>query len=171
MELLPMRPRVPFCLLILLLTGPELTGCNNHNQGPTHADSATPKVAQAATAEPVKEIAAPTDQALKLVERLKGSFEIDEQSPGRPVVRIDLSFTTATDADLARLTGCTRLQELYLIDTKITNAGLEHLRAYSSLRTLDLARSAVTDRGLVQLQGLIGLQRSVSVARRSRTQG
>ena len=46
----------------------------------------------------------------------------------------------------------TRLKELYLLDTPVTDAGLEHLPALVGLRILDLRRTGVTEAGLRDLR-------------------
>jgi hypothetical protein len=178
-----MGPWVRLAWLALLFSIPPTAGCQRSGakdqeqleqpvaatgrQSQTQSDAARSERANARIAldqeqEPngnlERESQVSADPALALIEKLKGSFQVDEQSPGRPVVVVDLSFTAATDADLSHLKRLTAIQELYLIDTKITDAGLEHLRAYSSLRTLDLARSRVADLGLPRLAGLESLR-------------
>jgi hypothetical protein len=100
----------------------------------------------------------PSAMARALVEKLMGRFQVDEQGPGDSAIIVDLSFTTAADADLERLSGLIHPQQLYLIDTRITDAGLVHLRGQSSLEVLDLARTRITDQGLAHLAGLNSLQ-------------
>jgi Leucine Rich repeat len=105
-----------------------------------------------------RENQSPEEQARALVQRLKGSFQLDEQDPAQPGLVIDLSFTAAKDSDLGFLAALPRVHELYLINTRITDAGLAHLNQHARLRTLDLARTKVTDLGLPRLGGLPGLR-------------
>jgi len=87
-----------------------------------------------------------------------GTIPMEEQSPGKVVVRLDLSFTGATDVGLGSLTRLERLQELYLIHTKVTDAGLTPLAACSRLHTLDLAGTQVTDAVMPVLSKLTELK-------------
>ena len=50
--------------------------------------------------------------------------------------------------------GFARLRELYLGGTKVTDAGLEHLKDLPELQTLDLSGTEVSDVGLEHLKGL-----------------
>ena len=52
-----------------------------------------------------------------------------------------------------------RLQKLNLLNTKITDSGLVHLKGGTELQWLGLANTKVTDAGLVHLKGLTALQR------------
>jgi serine/threonine protein kinase len=63
-----------------------------------------------------------------------------------------------TDAGLENLKGLTRLQSLWLPETRITDAGLGHVRGLKSLQGLNLVQTSVSDRGLEQLQGLKALE-------------
>jgi Leucine-rich repeat (LRR) protein len=51
------------------------------------------------------------------------------------------------------------LEDLDLSMTKITDAGLIHLRGLRNLSKLSLQMTGITDSGLVQLRGLTNLQR------------
>ena len=88
------------------------------------------------------------DEELGLVEGL-----------GPWLVELDLSRTAVTDAGLAALDGCTRLERLRLDWTAVTDAGLRHLAHLSSLESLNLVGTAVTDAGLARLEPLAGLRR------------
>jgi internalin A len=46
----------------------------------------------------------------------------------------------------------TQLRDLYLGNTRITNAGLKHLKGLSHLRALCLNGTQVTDEGIKDLQ-------------------
>ena len=69
-----------------------------------------------------------------------------------------LNNTRVTDAELVHLRGLTRLYRLSLQNTKVTDAGLVHLSGLTGLRTLSLDGTQVTDTGLTHLQGLAQLQ-------------
>jgi len=98
-------------------------------------------------------------RAIAEIERLKGRFEIDEKASHQPLVKVDLSFTQATDTSLERLREVTTLQELHLCGTEICDAGLGHLRSLTNLQTLDLWRCKnFTDAGLRHLEGMTSLR-------------
>ena len=59
---------------------------------------------------------------------------MDEESLGKPVIWVYLGDTTVTDAGLEHLKGLPHLQNLDLAYTQVTDAGLEHLKALSKLR-------------------------------------
>ena len=70
-----------------------------------------------------------------------------------------LSETKVTDAGLDHLHGLNQLRRLALGNTKITNLGLAKLNALSELYNLDLEGTQVTNAGLVHLKGLTQLQK------------
>jgi hypothetical protein len=59
---------------------------------------------------------------------------------------------TATDADVARLAGLTKLQDLSLADTQVTNAGLAHLAGPTKLWWLNLTNTQVTEARVAKLK-------------------
>ena len=69
-----------------------------------------------------------------------------------------INDTKVTDAGLKHLKGLTKLERLYLSDTKVTDAGLMHLTGLTKLKTLSLRNTKVTDAGLEHLKGLTELQ-------------
>lgn len=73
------------------------------------------------------------------------------------VLTVLLTNTRLTDAGLDHVRGLTSLQTLGLGNTQDTDAGLARLRL-TGLQQLFLGGSQVTDAGLAQLQGLTGLQ-------------
>jgi len=70
---------------------------------------------------------------------------------------LDLSRTKVTDAGLEHLKGLMSLTALDLSDTQVGDGGLEHLKGSKSLTVLDLSRTQVTDAGLEHLEGLMSL--------------
>ena len=62
--------------------------------------------------------------------------------------------TKITDAGLVHLKGLTNLQTLTLGASQVTDAGLVHLKGLSKLETLGLGITKITDAGLVHLEGL-----------------
>ena len=85
------------------------------------------------------------------IEELGGKVTIDEKSPEKPVVGVDLKGTQVTDIGLAHLEGLTKLQSLDLYGTKVTDAGLERLKGLSELQVLWVGDTEVTDAGLEHL--------------------
>jgi hypothetical protein len=69
-----------------------------------------------------------------------------------------LCDTKTTDDGLAYVSGMTRLQFLNLCRTELGDHGLGHLRRLTGLRSLLLGGTSVTDAGLVHLKGLTSLE-------------
>jgi hypothetical protein len=65
-----------------------------------------------------------------------------------------LDNSSVTDAGLARLRGLKHLKFLDLVGTQVTDAGLAHLAGLRELNYLRLSGTQVTDAGLAQLAGL-----------------
>jgi WD40 repeat protein len=92
------------------------------------------------------------------IKKLGGEVTHDEQSPGKPVVQVNLAGTAITDDQLACLAGLSDLRELDLGSTRISDKGLAHLRGLTSLQTLSLVRTPVSGEGLAHLKGLRDLR-------------
>ena len=60
--------------------------------------------------------------------------------------------TKITDAGLVHLKGLTKLKKLRLDGTQVTDAGLEHLTGLASLSELNLAGTRVTETGMIDLK-------------------
>ena len=76
-------------------------------------------------------------------------------SPNFQLLKLDylfLGFTKVSDAGLVHLKGMANLETLILSDTKVTDAGLVHLKTLTNLRDLDLRNTKVTDEGVKGLQ-------------------
>ena len=52
----------------------------------------------------------------------------------------------------------TNLQKLHLLCTKITDAGLVHIKGLTKLQTLDLRGTRITDAGLLHLKAMTRLR-------------
>lgn len=74
------------------------------------------------------------------------------------VVDVDLDDTKVTDAGLERLRAFRHLRELSLRRTRITDRGLHTLAQFDHLRGLQLTGTAVTDKGVEELSRLANLQ-------------
>jgi beta-lactamase regulating signal transducer with metallopeptidase domain/Leucine-rich repeat (LRR) protein len=92
------------------------------------------------------------------IEKLGGKVIVDEKNPAKPVIGVDLTGTKVTDAGLEHLKGLPKLQSLKLYRTKVTDEGLKHLKGLTNLQSLALEETGVTDEGLEHLQGLPKLQ-------------
>ncbi len=92
------------------------------------------------------------------IKKLGGKVIIDKKSPGKPVIGVELRGTKVTDAGLEHLKRFSQLHTLNLMGTRVTDAGLEHLTGLSQLRMLVLGYTWVTDAGLEHLKGLSQLQ-------------
>ena len=71
---------------------------------------------------------------------------------------LNLAHTRITDAGLEHLKGLSSLNGLNLYNTQVTDAGLEHLKGLTSLDRLYLNNTQVTDAGLEHLKGLSSLR-------------
>ncbi len=73
----------------------------------------------------------PQEKAIAALRKLGASFVF---SINKEVVGVDLN-TKVTDAGLAHLKRLTKLETLYLHRTKVTDAGLVHLKGLTKLPT------------------------------------
>ena len=80
------------------------------------------------------------DEAVAAIRGLGGEVRCDETSPERPIVLVDLVETDVVDADLVFLKGMPHVRTLYLNGTRVTDAGLQHLKGLTSLETLRSVR-------------------------------
>ena len=102
------------------------------------------------------------ERAIAKVEKLGGKVELDEQRPGKPVIKVDLRRTKATDADLEILKAFTQVRGLNLGSSLgVTDAGMKHLKGLTALEHLDLQHTTVGDAGLEHLKGLIKLKKLI----------
>ena len=79
--------------------------------------------------------------------------------PAQEIVTLDLSGTRITDAGLGQLNAFTNLRELKLRSTNISDEGLRYLATLEELRSLDLGNTQVMGPGLEYLQSLPHLER------------
>jgi Leucine-rich repeat (LRR) protein len=110
---------------------------------------------------------------LSEAKRLEGLVELE--LIGRPLAKLtnddlaplhvfaDLQWlalhdTRIGDAGLEHLEGFARLERLWLDGTQVTDAGLKHLEGLRGLRYLSLRHTRVSDKGLAHLAGLRHLQ-------------
>jgi hypothetical protein len=91
-------------------------------------------------------------RAIAAIEELGGTAEVDNRRTGQPIVTVCLGSTGVTDLVLKNLVlnnypALAQVEGFYLRFTKITDAGLAHLRELRRLRHLDLGYLRVTDVG------------------------
>ncbi len=121
-------------------------------------------------------------KAVAEIKKLGGEVTVDDKSPGRSVIGVnlshteltaaglkclkglsdlhdlDLSYTKVTDTEAKYLEGLPHLQSLHLSCTNVTDAGLASLRGLTNLRSITLWHTEVTDAGLENLKGLTNLE-------------
>jgi Leucine-rich repeat (LRR) protein len=114
----------------------------------------------AATPEPEPAPAGPlVDTAIETaIKKLEGSLHRDKQSPGQPIIAVQLGLSKCTDADLKTLAELRALGSLTLYRTAVTDAGLKELAVIKTLTSLDLGATKITDAGLKELAGLPALE-------------
>src|SRR5579862_9636625 len=79
------------------------------------------------------------DKAVSVITKFGGKVERDDNKDGKPVIVVDLSYSTLTDVDLKELSACPQLRQLVLFRCqKVTDAGLKELAACPQLQTLEL---------------------------------
>lgn len=92
------------------------------------------------------------------LKRLGARVESDATKPGKPIVKISLRNTKATDADLEYVSRLKTLRALDLSHTDIGNEGLARLKGLDQLEELNLAFTRITDEGLISLRPMINLK-------------
>lgn len=112
---------------------------------------------------PASDPAAIRQKAFDSIQEYHGKYEEDEESPDRPVVRVDLRDYELNDQEVASFTevlqAFPQLTELQFKSSKITDAGLAYLRSLPQLRSVAFENAAITDAGLVHLKVLTQLQK------------
>ena len=79
------------------------------------------------------------------ITKLGGKVSVDEKSPGKPVIGVDLSQTRATDKALQHIDRLTQLRSLNLEWTLTTDAGSKHIKGLTSLQSLYLGHAFLDD--------------------------
>ena len=68
------------------------------------------------------------DAAIAEIEKMGGWLVYEEGASANPVIRVTLMDTQVTDAGLEHLKGMTNLRYLHLGDTQVTDAGVNELK-------------------------------------------
>ncbi|MEX2306813.1 MAG: prenyltransferase/squalene oxidase repeat-containing protein [Pirellulales bacterium] len=110
---------------------------------------------------PALDLAARQQRAFDSIRAFGGTFELDEASPGKPVVSVKVVYEV-DDQELMTLTPLLTafpdLKTLQFKSARITDAGLVSLNSLAQLQSLSLENAAVTDAGLVHLKPLTHLE-------------
>jgi len=72
--------------------------------------------------------------------------------------KLDLKDSKITDAGLFHLRGMTQLEELKIENAQVTDAGLAHLKGLVNLKELELKETQISDAGLVHLGDMTQLE-------------
>ena len=93
--------------------------------------------------------------AIAAIDAAGARFKIDRDNA---LVNVSFNGPRFGDADLAHLEGADRLHSLYLPGTRVTNAGVkEHVSRLTALRNLYLVETAISNAGLEHLHALPNL--------------
>ncbi|MCI0685394.1 MAG: hypothetical protein L0Y71_25115 [Gemmataceae bacterium] len=128
----------------------------------TYFGSAWATIGLVRSSPPAADTPANQQRAFDSIRAFHGKFQVDDKSPGRPVIGVDLRYYEIDDAVLAKfakeLQAFPRLTALQFKSPKITDAGLAHMKSLAQLRSLALENATVTDAGLAHLQALTYLE-------------
>jgi hypothetical protein len=125
-------------------------GCLSDPWTPQRPPAATTQLSDAGTRR---------QQTITAVQKQGGKIQVDAGNPDRPVVSADLHRIRSAGADLDSLATLTKLRELNLYETGVTDADLQRLRGMPALQVLTLSgNTKITDAGLECVQGLHGLR-------------
>jgi hypothetical protein len=100
------------------------------------------------------------DVEFQIKEGFSGTFDPEKNQVVARIPAVFVGYYSVVDDDtLRRFAVRPDVGQVSVRGTRITNAGLAHLKALESLEDLDLAETAVDDTGLVELQGFKSLRR------------
>jgi S-adenosylhomocysteine hydrolase len=109
----------------------------------------------------------PQEKAIAALKKLGGEvfdraggeveFNTNKEIVGVCLRRSRLRNTKVTDAGLVHLKGMTKLVALNFDFTKVTDEGVVHLKEMTSLQAVHFNHTKVSDAGLVHLKGLTDL--------------
>ena len=129
-------------IAVAMLVASILCGC-----------SAKPSAEESAAVAQVEQ-----SKAIAEIKKMGGTVVIDEKSPGKPVISVDLSSSQLRNDGLANVKGLTQLQVLDLSWNEVTDEGLVNLKGLTKLKSLNLGVTRISDAGLANLTGLTSLQ-------------
>ena len=124
-----------------------IAGCGGGSSPPTGGPVPTTEGSQSKADKPPAQ-AADAD-AVTALKKLGAEIERNEQGE---VVNVFLFDTKITDAGLVHVKGLTKMEALVLGGTIVTDAGLVHLKGLTNLQYLALQQTKVTDAGIAELK-------------------
>ena len=68
------------------------------------------------------------EKAVAAVKKLGGTVLVDENLPRKPAIYVSIRHTRVSDAGLVHLKGLLKLRHLYLFNTNVTDAGIQKLQ-------------------------------------------
>ena len=98
------------------------------------------------------------EKAIADIESRSGSYRIDATLPGKPIVKVDLSFSDLDSDDIKIVGKLPHLRYLNLLETSVTDDDIVALGGLTELRSLNLMSTHVRGAGLSRLKGLAVLQ-------------
>ncbi len=143
---------------------PGITTTRNPIRNPvpiTYFGSAWGTLGLVRSVPPVLNLAARQQQAFDAIRKFSGTYKMDENNPGKPVISVNVVYEV-DDEELASLaallTAFPQLTTLRFKSPQLSDAGLVHLKRLLQLRSLSLETGAITDVGLAQLKTLTYLE-------------
>jgi hypothetical protein len=98
-------------------------------------------------------------KAVAAIKKLGGKVIVDDELPGKPIVKVTFYWAGVGSDDLTHLAGLTTVRRLNLSwNTRIRSDGLRHLKKLTRLEELSLRRTGVGDAGMDHLRGLARLK-------------
>jgi internalin A len=98
------------------------------------------------------------EQAIAAIEKAGGQIKREGDNPNDPVVTITLDRTKKTDACLKQVKHFTKLKQLQISQTEVSETGLENLAALAHLERLMLYEVPITDADLRYVKPLTTLK-------------
>ncbi|MCH7988600.1 MAG: hypothetical protein IID46_05530 [Planctomycetes bacterium] len=95
------------------------------------------------------------EQAIAAIKKSGGTGTVVITGPNSSVIRVGFRDSKVTDAGLVHLKRLTSLETLLLGHTQVTDAGLVHLKGLTNLIILHLGGTKVTDESVKTLQTAI----------------
>lgn len=92
-----------------------------------------------------------SEAAIAAITRVGGNYERDLNADNKPVVKVTLARTKASDAAVKLIVALPKLESLDLEDTLITNASLKLLAQCKTLRTINIAGTRVANAAVQEL--------------------
>jgi len=95
------------------------------------------------------------ERAIAEIEGRAGSYKIDDTLPGKPIVKVDLSFAEIGAHSIRTVGNLPHLRHLSLLETSVTDDDIVPIGALTELRSLNLMSTHIRGAGLLRLKGLV----------------